>query len=61
MWALENSCNFLELKYISGMHSQTLKRQAEDVIFNSGMYLVLSENNINWQKIILEFFSLCII
>lgn len=38
-------CNFLELKYISDMHSQTLKRQAEDISFNNGMYIVQSETS----------------
>lgn len=38
------SSNFLELKYISGMLPQTsLKRQAEDVSFHNGMYIVQSE------------------
>lgn len=44
MWATENFSNFLKLKYISDMHSQTLKRQADDVSFNNGMYIVLSKN-----------------
>lgn len=34
---------FLKLKYISDMQSQTFKRQAGDVSFNNGMYIVLSK------------------
>lgn len=41
----ENSSNFRELKYVSGMLPQTLKRQAEDVSFKNGMYNVLSEKS----------------
>jgi len=46
LWSAENSSNFLELKLISDMNPQTLKRPTEDVSFSNGTYIVLSKKSL---------------
>lgn len=40
LWSAEHSSNFLELKLISDMPPQTLKRPTEDVSYSNGTYIV---------------------
>jgi len=40
LWSAEHSSNFLELKLISDMSTQTLKRPTEDVSYSNGTYIV---------------------